>query len=87
MSEQPRKDYPCPECGTEAHRSHRRPHERVIALIVPLRRYRCGQCGWSGLRLEWHRPRLQLEEGWAVRLVLILFFLLLTVAIAVWLTR
>lgn len=41
--------YDCPRCGQHTHRVHRRLHERIFSLIVPMRRYRCSHCGWSGL--------------------------------------
>jgi hypothetical protein len=43
----------CPRCGGGLHRVHRRWHDRVVSLFVPVRRYRCGDrtCGWSGLRV------------------------------------
>lgn len=43
----------CPSCGSGLHRSHRRPADRIINWLVPVRRYHCSNraCGWSGLRV------------------------------------
>jgi len=40
----------CPLCAGAITRVRRRTIDRVIALIVPLHRYRCKslQCGWEG---------------------------------------
>lgn len=42
----------CPQCGTAIHRVHRRGLDRVVNVLVPVRRYRCDnrECRWSGLR-------------------------------------
>jgi hypothetical protein len=37
--------------------------------------------------MEFHRPQLQLDEERSARLVLILVFLLLTMAVSLWLVR
>jgi hypothetical protein len=39
----------CPVCGHSLRRSKRRPGD-VLAWVLPLRRFRCRNCGWSGLR-------------------------------------
>jgi hypothetical protein len=43
----------CPRCGSELHRIHRRPRDRLLDLFVPVRRYRCKNrdCSWRGLRV------------------------------------
>jgi hypothetical protein len=40
----------CPCCGASVDRITRRWHDRVAALVVPSRRYRCAnvRCGWQG---------------------------------------
>lgn len=45
-------DLKCPECGGDLHRIHRHWYDRLINLLVPVRRYRCRnrECQWSGLR-------------------------------------
>jgi len=46
----------CPVCGGELHRSRRRKRDRLLALLVPVARYRCKnrECGWEGLALRTH---------------------------------
>ena len=44
----------CPRCGEPLRRSHRRPLERAASWVVPLQRYRCPECGWSGVRAGRH---------------------------------
>jgi hypothetical protein len=46
----------CPDCGSSVHRSHRRPLERLTSIIIPQYRYRCTQCGWTGLRRAKRSP-------------------------------
>lgn len=39
----------CPNCkSTYLDRVQRRVIDRVIDLLVPLKRYNCGSCGWKG---------------------------------------
>ena len=43
-------DRECPRCGGPAYRVQRRKIDRLISLIFPRRRFRCGSmgCGWEG---------------------------------------
>ena len=84
MSERTRKRLGCPQCGQALHRSHRRLHERAISLVVPLRRYSCHQCGWSGVRVvhRWSRVRAPRQKD-LVRAVIIAAGLLLIVIIVI----
>ncbi len=45
--------YTCPKCGADidkrTDRVHRRFYERLLSLVIKVRRYQCGACGWSGL--------------------------------------
>lgn len=43
-------DQECPRCGGPAHRIQRRKIDRLISLLFPRRRFRCGSigCGWEG---------------------------------------
>jgi hypothetical protein len=43
----------CPRCGAGIHRAHRRYSDRLMCIIVPVRRYRCSnqECRWDGLRV------------------------------------
>ncbi|HET9977240.1 MAG TPA: hypothetical protein VFQ20_07385 [Burkholderiaceae bacterium] len=40
----------CPRCGGPVDRIARRGLDRLVSLVVPLRRYRCGSdaCAWEG---------------------------------------
>ena len=40
----------CPRCGGRVIRIRRRPIDRLISLIRPVRRYQCEKpnCGWIG---------------------------------------
>ena len=44
----------CPQCDADIHRVHRHALDRLIDIIVPVRRYRCGNsdCQWDGLRVS-----------------------------------
>jgi hypothetical protein len=49
----------CPRCGSELHRIHRRSLDRILDLLVPVRRYQCDdkECRWKGLRFgRGHQP-------------------------------
>lgn len=71
----------CPQCGADIHRSHRRPLDRITSLMVPRHRYRCDQCGWTGLRRARRSPLKIGARGHKVGLtrerVLIIFLCLL----------
>jgi predicted RNA-binding Zn-ribbon protein involved in translation (DUF1610 family) len=86
VSEQKRKRLACPECGEVLHRIHRRPLERVISVVLPLRRYGCPHCGWSGLRVSWHLPHPSLDRRFVTRAALVLIVCLVAVGLAVWIT-
>jgi hypothetical protein len=46
-------DSACPCCGSSLRRSHRRLVDRLVSLVVAVRRYRCVVCGWRGtLRIQ-----------------------------------
>ena len=77
----------CPKCGAVVHRSHRRPLERLAAVIVPQYRYRCSQCGWTGLRRARRAPwHMALRSRKVVitreRLVIIVLCVLLAISLA-----
>ena len=44
----------CPRCGSDVHRVHRRWHDHLLDLYVPVRRYQCTDpnCRWRGLRFK-----------------------------------
>lgn len=46
-----RPSHACPRCGGAVHRLHRTALQRVRALFVPAKHYRCSDsaCGWEGL--------------------------------------
>ncbi|MCX7706668.1 MAG: hypothetical protein N2204_01495 [Anaerolineae bacterium] len=43
----------CPRCGGDLHRVHRTTADHLISVVVPVRRYRCGNrdCRWHGRRV------------------------------------
>jgi hypothetical protein len=47
-------DHACPKCGGDLHRRHRHWPDRVLSLLVPVKRYRCkdAECQWEGLRVN-----------------------------------
>jgi hypothetical protein len=77
----------CPRCGRSIHRTHRRSLDRLASLIVPLQRYRCGDCGWSGLHVSSNmsQPKIMWFKN-TTRLALIVAALVLSVAAAVLIT-
>ena len=77
----------CPACGTSVHRSHRRRLERLTSVIVPQYRYRCPQCGWTGLRRARRAPlHIGLRGRQVVitreRMVIIVLCVLLAISLA-----
>ncbi|HZY43194.1 MAG TPA: hypothetical protein VFF70_00460 [Anaerolineae bacterium] len=79
---------PCPRCGSRVHRVHRQPLDRLISIVLPRQRYRCAQCGWTGVR----RASGRSNEGHAVGLrrkqvVLIVVLLTLMLVAGVAMTR
>ena len=45
----------CPNCGGDLLRIRRYPIDRLLSLFVPVRRFRCRDCLWEGLRTKIHR--------------------------------
>ncbi|HIC88411.1 MAG TPA: hypothetical protein EYP04_03285 [Anaerolineae bacterium] len=43
----------CPRCGGRISRVHRHFTDRLLDLVIPVRRYRCrsSACRWEGLRV------------------------------------
>lgn len=39
----------CPNCGGDLMRIRRYPIDRLLSLVIPLRRLRCAECMWEGL--------------------------------------
>jgi len=77
----------CPDCGAGVHRSHRRRLERLTSVIVPQYRYRCPQCGWTGLRRARRAPlHIGLRGRQVVitreRMVIIVLCVLLAISLA-----
>lgn len=77
----------CPRCGHSIHRTHRRPLDRLASLIVPLHRFRCSDCGWSGLHVSSSvsQPKITVFKN-TTRLALIAAALLLSVLAALLIT-
>ena len=46
----------CPDCGGDLVRVHRCAIDRLLSVLVPVRRFRCADCVWEGLatRAHWH---------------------------------
>ena len=66
---------PCPKCGKPIRLTHRRLLDRLVAEAVPVHRWRCDSCGWSGLRVDRHELKhLKRRVG---RLIIILLAFLL----------
>jgi hypothetical protein len=61
----------CPRCGGNVHRKHRTTADRLVSLVVPVRRYRCvnHECHWQGLRVTPAKgvPQLVSTKGASVR--------------------
>jgi len=88
MSARTKKQLTCPECGAAVHRAHRRPIERIASFVVPLRRYSCHHCGWSGVRVAIHAPWSRISrQQLVVRVALIVLGLLIVVVIVISISR
>jgi len=44
----------CPNCGGDLRRIRRYPIDRLVSLVVPVRRFRCEECTWEGLYTSIH---------------------------------
>jgi len=54
----------CPNCGADLLRVRRCPIDRLVSLIVPVRRFRCAECAWEGLvtKDHWHTSVLPVSS-------------------------
>lgn len=78
---------PCPECGGTLHRSHRTVIDRLISFVRPVRRYRCSQCGWSGLLRSHSKGDRRVSGLKTLQVLMAVAVVVLTVAVAVMLSR
>ncbi len=74
--------YLCPRCGQPVRRTHRRFLDRVASLVVPLRRFKCRNCGWNGLRISSHSLWVQRPRVILLRVALIVLVLSVAILIA-----
>ncbi len=58
MTETP---YQCPNCAGYTQRIHRRYVDRLMSVVVPVKRYKCHDyhCGWKGnVRINRHKSAI-----------------------------
>ena len=65
----------CPLCGRSVGLTHRTRLDRLVAKLVPVHRWRCGACDWSGLRIDRHEMK-HLKRRVGRLIIIILAFLL-----------
>ena len=54
----------CPKCGYPLSRIKRTPLQRVASRLIPIRRFHCKKCRWTGARLKPYKPiPLDIQEG------------------------
>jgi len=54
----------CPKCGYPLSRVKRTNWQRQVSRILPLRRFHCKKCRWTGVRLKPYKPLpLNVQEG------------------------
>ena len=46
-----RVTHTCPKCRADLDRISRTSFDKVIAMLLPVRRYKCMNCLWEGLRV------------------------------------
>ena len=63
----------CPRCRHSVSLTHRRGSDRLVALAVPVHRWKCGSCGWSGLRVDRHEVKAAKKRLTVVIVVLLAF--------------
>lgn len=44
--------YTCPKCKRDLERINRTTIDKIIGIIVPIRRYKCMGCFWEGIRIH-----------------------------------
>ena len=47
-----RVEYTCPKCKRDLERINRTVIDKVIGIVVPIRRYKCYGCFWEGIRIS-----------------------------------
>lgn len=54
----------CPRCGYPLSRIKRTNWQRKVSRVLPLRRFHCKKCRWTGVRLKPYKPLpLNVQEG------------------------
>ena len=43
--------YTCPKCSRDLARINRTTIDKIIGLVVPVRRYKCMGCFWEGVKI------------------------------------
>jgi DNA-directed RNA polymerase subunit RPC12/RpoP len=44
-------EYTCPRCKQDLERVSRTAFDKMIGVIVPIKRYKCMGCFWEGIRI------------------------------------
>jgi hypothetical protein len=64
---------PCPVFGEPLNRERRLWHDRVLSLVLPLKRYYCvnSKCNWSGLKYsKGEEAQRMVKTPWRLAVVL-----------------
>ena len=44
-------EYTCPKCKRDLERINRTTIDKIIGVIIPIRRYKCMGCFWEGVKI------------------------------------
>ncbi|HVN31945.1 MAG TPA: hypothetical protein VMT45_08150 [Thermoanaerobaculaceae bacterium] len=69
----------CPLCGRSVALQHRRRFDHIVALVVPVHRWQCQSCEWTGLRIDRHELK-KIKRRVSIVVIVILAFLIGLVA-------
>ncbi len=64
----------CPRCRQSVALAHRKRFDRIVGVALPVHRWACASCGWTGLRMDRHEKKRLRRRITVIVIVILAFF-------------